>query len=98
MLAGAGGFYLHTVALQLGSVNGATAALVAGETVVPGVVGVLWLGDTFRPGLGWLAVLGFFLAVAGAVAVAAFGAADADGPADPAPGRRHRARHRAKVG
>ncbi|MEO9221699.1 MAG: hypothetical protein ABI251_07975 [Mycobacteriaceae bacterium] len=77
-IAGIGGFYLHTVALQLGSVNGATAALVAGETVVPGIVGVLLLGDTSEPGLGWLAVLGFVLAVGGAVAVAVFGAAEID--------------------
>ena len=76
-LAGAGGFYLHTVALQLGSVNGATAALVVGETVVPEIVGVLLLGDTSRPGLAWLALLGFILAVGGAVAVAVFGAAEA---------------------
>lgn len=73
VIAGVGGFYLHTVALQLGSVNGATAALVVGETVIPGIVGVLLLGDTSRPGLEWVAILGFFLAVGGAVAVAVFG-------------------------
>ncbi len=77
-IAGVGGFYLHTVALQLGSVNGATAALVAGETVVPGIVGVPLLGDTSEPGLGWLAVLGFVLAVGGAGAGAVFGAAKID--------------------
>lgn len=76
-IAGAGGFYLHTVALQLGSVNGATAALVVGETVLPGIVGVLLLGDTSRPGLGVLAALGFLLSIGGAVAVAIFGAAGA---------------------
>ncbi|MEO8748805.1 MAG: hypothetical protein ABI384_00265 [Allobranchiibius sp.] len=84
VLAGAGGFYLHTVALQLGSVNGATAALVVGETVVPGIVGVLLLGDTSRPGLAWLAVLGFVLAVGGSVAVAVFGAAEVTDPSTPA--------------
>ena len=73
VVAGVGGFYLHTVALQIGSVNGATAALVVGETVLPGIVGVVLLGDTSRPGLGWLAVSGFVLAVAAAIAVAAFG-------------------------
>lgn len=73
-IAGIGGFYLHTVALQLGSVNGATAALVVGETVVPGVVGVAFLGDSSQSGLGWVVVLGFVGAVAGAVAVAVFGA------------------------
>ncbi|WP_314225228.1 hypothetical protein [Streptomyces zaehneri] len=71
--AGVGGMYLHTVALQIGSVNGATAALVVGETVLPGVIGVLWLGDASRAGLAWMAILGFVLAVAGAVAVAWFG-------------------------
>lgn len=75
LVSGLGGFYLHTVALQLGSVNGATAALVVGETVVPGIVGVVVLGDASRPGLEWLAVVGFIGAIAGAVAVAVFGAA-----------------------
>ena len=73
LVGGLGGMYLHTVALQVGSVNGATAALVVGETVVPGVVGVLWLGDSARAGLGWLAAVGFVLAVVSAVAVAWFG-------------------------
>jgi hypothetical protein len=73
LVGGIGGMYLHTVALQVGSVNGATAALVVGETVVPGVVGVVWLGDATRDGLAWLGLLGFVLAVAGAVAVAHYG-------------------------
>jgi drug/metabolite transporter (DMT)-like permease len=76
-VAGAAGFYLHTVALQLGSVNGATAALVVGETVVPGIVGILWLGDSARAGQGWLVGVGFVCAIAGAVAVAVLGAAEA---------------------
>ncbi|MFF4280168.1 DMT family protein [Streptomyces kronopolitis] len=87
LVAGLGGMYLHTVALQLGSVNGATAALVVGETVVPGVLGVLWLGDSSRPGFAWVAVLGFVVAVAGAVAVAWFGEPEPEpgAGADPAP-------------
>jgi hypothetical protein len=75
-IAGLGGFYLFTVALQLGSVNGAAAALVVGETVVPGVAGVMLLGDTARQGLGWLVALAFVGAITGAVAVAIMGAAD----------------------
>ena len=81
VVAGVGGFYLFTVALQLGSVNGAAAALVAGETVVPGIAGVVLLGDTAAPGLGWLVALAFTGAVLGAVAVAVFGAAE-NTPAD----------------
>ena len=77
MIAGIGGFYLHTVALQLGSVNGATAALVVGETVIPGLVGIIWLGDNALPGRTWLAVLGFTFAVVGAIAVAWSGAVEA---------------------
>jgi hypothetical protein len=83
LVAGIGGMYLHTVALQIGSVNGATAALVVGETVLPGMIGVWWLGDASRPGFAWLAVTGFVLAVLGAVAVAWFGEpanAGKDGP------------------
>lgn len=76
IVAGLGGFYLFTVALQLGSVNGAVAALVVGETVVPGFIGVALLGDTAQRGLGWLVAVAFVGAVAGAVAVAIFGAAD----------------------
>lgn len=75
-VAGLGGFYLFTVALQLGSVNGAAAALVVGETVVPGIIGVALLGDTAERGLGWLVAAAFVGAVAGAVAVAILGAGD----------------------
>jgi hypothetical protein len=87
LVAGIGGMYLHTVALQIGSVNAATAALVVGETVLPGMIGVWWLGDASRPGFAWLAVTGFVLAVTGAVAVAWFGAPedagnDASAPAE----------------
>jgi hypothetical protein len=86
LIAGVGGFYLHTVALQLGSVNGATAALVVGETVVPGIVGVVLLGDSAAPGLAWLVVVGFIGAVVSAVAVAVFGAAvPAHGTKPPSP-------------
>jgi hypothetical protein len=77
LIAGVGGFYIHTVALQLGSVNGATAALVVGETVMPGIAGVFLLGDTAAPGLGWLVAVGFVSAVVSAVAVAIFGSAAA---------------------
>jgi drug/metabolite transporter (DMT)-like permease len=76
LIAGLGGFYLFTVALQLGSVNGAAAALVVGETVIPGIAGVVLLGDTARPGLGWLVGLAFIGAIVGATAVAIFGAAE----------------------
>ena len=61
------------VALQRGSVTTATALLTVAETVVPALVGVLFLGDQARSGLAWLAIAGFVAAVAGAVALARFG-------------------------
>ena len=67
------GFLLYTTALQRGAVAVATTALVLGETVVPAAVGTLVLGDRARPGLAWLAVAGFVLAIAGAIALARFG-------------------------
>ncbi len=77
-VAGAVGFYLQTVALQLGAVNGVTAVLVVGETAGPSLVGVVFLGDTAEPGLGWLAVVGFIGAFIGAILVAWYGTVDAD--------------------
>ncbi|GAA1459907.1 EamA/RhaT family transporter [Williamsia maris] len=87
-IAGAIGFYVQTVALQLGAVNGVTAVLVVGETAAPGIIGVLFLGDKAEPGLGWLAIVGFIGAVIGAIAVAYYGSAEADhfGEAPPTEG------------
>ncbi|MET9695779.1 hypothetical protein ABZY31_02500 [Streptomyces sp. NPDC006529] len=73
LLGGGAAFLLLTSALQRGSVTAATAGLVLGETVGPAVVGVVWLGDRTREGLTWLAVLGFVVAVTGALALARFG-------------------------
>ncbi|MHC3004472.1 hypothetical protein [Gordonia metallireducens] len=70
ILAGPGGFYMFTVALQKGAVSAASASLVVGETVVPGVIGIVVLGDTVRDGWGPVAVVAFIAAVIGAVVVA----------------------------
>ncbi|MFD4567416.1 hypothetical protein ACFWOX_23910 [Streptomyces sp. NPDC058467] len=75
LLGGGAAFLLLTSALQRGSVTTATAGLVIGETIGPALVGVVWLGDRTRPGLEWLAVLGFAVAVVGALALARFGEA-----------------------
>ncbi|MDL9938381.1 EamA/RhaT family transporter [Gordonia sp. ABSL1-1] len=93
-VAGATGFFVQTVALQLGAVNGVTAVLVVGETAGPSLVGVLFLGDTAEPGLGWLAIVGFIGAVIGAVLVAWYGSGDPDhfGEAPPMKGGWRRGR------
>jgi hypothetical protein len=76
-LAGGGvaGFLLLTSALHRGSVTTAVAAMVVGETVAPAIVGVVWLGDRARDGLGWMVVAGFVVAVAGTLVLARFGEA-----------------------
>lgn len=70
LVCGPGGFYMFTVALQTGSVSAASASLVVGETVIPGVVGIALLGDTTRAGWQIPAVIAFVAAVVGAVVVA----------------------------
>ncbi|MFI5793414.1 hypothetical protein [Streptomyces sp. NPDC051677] len=80
LVGGGAAFLLLTTALQRGSVTTATAGIVIGETIGPALVGVVWLGDRTREGLGWLAVLGFAVAVAGALALARFGEAPGSTP------------------
>ncbi|MFE8942682.1 DMT family transporter [Streptomyces sp. NPDC007856] len=75
LIGGGAAFMLLTSALQRGSVTTATAGMVIGETIGPAAVGVVWLGDRTREGLTWLAVLGFAVAVAGALLLARFGEA-----------------------
>ncbi|MFB6983054.1 hypothetical protein [Streptomyces scopuliridis] len=72
-VAGGAAFLLLTSAFQRGSVTTATAGMVLGETIGPALVGVVWLGDRTRDGLGWLAIAGFAVAVAGALTLARFG-------------------------
>ncbi|MDC2955470.1 DMT family transporter [Streptomyces sp. NPDC001260] len=78
LIGGGAAFLLLTSALQRGSVTTATAGMVIGETLWPAAVGVVWLGDRTREGLTWLAVLGFVVAVAAALALARFGEAPAE--------------------
>ena len=74
---GAAGFLLLTNALHRGSVTTAVAGMVVGETIAPALVGVVWLGDRARDGLGWMVVVGFAVAVAGTLVLARFGEAPA---------------------
>ncbi|MER5523872.1 DMT family transporter [Streptomyces sp. NPDC002677] len=88
LVGGGGAFLLLTSALQRGSVTTATAGMVIGETIGPAAIGVVWLGDRTREGLAWLGVLGFTVAVAGALALARFGEAPEvrdTGPGAPEP-------------
>lgn len=87
---GAAGFLLLTSALHRGSVTPAVAGMVVGETLAPAFVGVAWLGDTARDGLGGLVIAGFAVAVAATLVLARFGEAPAPseaGGADAVSGR-----------
>jgi len=74
---GAAGFLLLTSALHRGSVTTAVAGMVVGETIAPALVGVVWLGDRARDGLGWMVFVGFAVAVAATLVLARFGEAPA---------------------
>jgi drug/metabolite transporter (DMT)-like permease len=64
---------LFATALQRGAVTAVSAVMFAVETIVPAVVGLAWLGDATRPGIGPpMAVAGFALALAAAVALAPY--------------------------
>lgn len=75
MAGGAAGFLLLTSGLSRGSVTTAVAGMVLGETIGPALVGVVWLGDRSRAGLGWMVVVGFVIAVVGTLVLARFGEA-----------------------
>ncbi len=73
LVAGAVALLAYSTALQRGRVTVATAPLVVGETIAPALVGIALLGDHPREGWAWAAVLGFALAVGGAVSMARHG-------------------------
>jgi drug/metabolite transporter (DMT)-like permease len=71
-------------ALQRGSVTTTTGSVVVAETLMPALIGLFLLGDGTRHGYAWVAVVGFAMAVAGALVLARFGEPPAE-PASPAP-------------
>jgi drug/metabolite transporter (DMT)-like permease len=71
-LSGALAFLLYSVALQRGSVTGATAPMIVSQTVTPAAVGVLLLHDGIRPGWIPIAAIGFVVTGLGALQLARF--------------------------
>jgi drug/metabolite transporter (DMT)-like permease len=84
--AGALGLILGALALQRASVVSVTSAMVATETVLGAVLGMIICADRPAAGLAVPAAGGFALVLAGALLLARFGApeADADGQEEPA--------------
>jgi drug/metabolite transporter (DMT)-like permease len=69
------GFWLvgmigYTAALNRSDVGAVTAVFTVTEVLIPGMAGILLLGDPVRPGWGWVLALGLALAVAGTVLIA----------------------------
>jgi hypothetical protein len=68
------GFWLvgmvgYTAALSRGDVGAVTAVFTVTEVVIPGMAGILLLGDPVRPGWGWVLAAGLAAAVAGTVVI-----------------------------
>jgi drug/metabolite transporter (DMT)-like permease len=64
------GTLLFATALQRGAVTSVSAILFAVETVAPAAIGLLWLGESARPGYAWAAVAGFVVTVGCAIELA----------------------------
>lgn len=65
------GMAAYTRALALTSVARLTPVMVVSETVIPGLAGIVLLGDTVRPGWWWPMLAGLALAVGGVAVLAA---------------------------
>ena len=63
---------LFAGALQRGTVTTVAAVAFSVETVVPALVGIVWLGDRTRAGFAPVAAVGFALTLAAAIALARF--------------------------
>lgn len=72
VLHGALALTAYAIALERGRVTTVAAVTFAVETLVPAMIGLVWLGDAVRPGLVWavFAGLGFALALGGSIALA----------------------------
>jgi hypothetical protein len=57
------------LAMQRGSTNAAVAAMDAAGAVPAAIVGLLLLGDKIRPGMAWLAALGFLVTLGSVIAL-----------------------------
>lgn len=60
------------LAMQRGSTTAAVAAMDAASAIPPAIIGLLFLGDKVRPGLGWLAGVGFVATLAAVIGMTFF--------------------------
>jgi drug/metabolite transporter (DMT)-like permease len=83
LVAGGLAIVMFAMALQIGNLTTVSAITFTTETVLPAAIGLAFLGDSVRAGWNVAAVVGFVLAVGGAIALARFaeGVPDTDGRA-----------------
>lgn len=63
-------FLCYALALTAGPVSVVAAVTFGVETVIPAGIGLAFLGDSVRTGLGALALVGFVATVGGCIALA----------------------------
>lgn len=78
---GALAFWLYSVALSRTSAAGASGSVIVYQTLVPSVVGLLWLGDGIKAGWEAGVLLGLLLAMMGALSLGRRQSVSADGSA-----------------
>ena len=76
---------VFALALQKGTATTVAAVMFTTNTVLPATLGLTLLGDVLRPGLIEVGVIGFVLAVAGAIAVAHYSQLASQRPSRPEP-------------
>jgi hypothetical protein len=64
------GMISYTAALGRGDVGAVTAVFIVTQVLVPGLLGIVLLGDAVRPGWLWVLLLGLAMAIAGSVEIA----------------------------
>ncbi|GIG02135.1 hypothetical protein Cci01nite_72280 [Catellatospora citrea] len=79
------GQLLLGLAMQRGSTNAAVAAMDAAGAVPAAVIGMLLLGDKIRPGMSWVAALGFVITLGAVIALTRYAEPQHDLVAEPVP-------------
>ena len=60
----------YGMALDSGSATSVAAITFSVETIVPSAIGLMFLGDNIRPGMGLVAAIGFLATLAGCLTLA----------------------------
>jgi drug/metabolite transporter (DMT)-like permease len=84
-VSGACAFLSFAAGLQRGAVATVTALVIVGETALPAAAGIALWHDHTRPGWAPIAILGFALAVTGALLLARFAEPEPTPDPDPDP-------------